>query len=700
MNKSAAVNYFIPPQDYLWRWADEGSAVEWRAVPDWGVDSTVCLWMELHALLNHLAPIGLPPLGSVIMVIMACKGEGVDAWGSAMRLIEQLGEDGDPSVLPAKRRELGLLSAKARNLLLGISQLPDDLRSGLSARAHLLSSVFGAAAGLRLGETSRHLLQIADMWGLESLQQSPCTMAIEERLRRDLKALAEAEKNLDTENLESLLRTGLDDVHLQPAPIPEPKPEPGDSVLPLLRQLELHRDTELSALAGLARRMVAMFSLPRPAGHPQELPVGGISDITNRGPLDRLIPSELAYDDLTISARLANNEALYYRRDAPPDEPATERILLLDTGIHLWGTPRVFTLAAALGLQAGATDGESVRVFRREGDAFTPLALDSIAAMRDCPTSLHAAPDPEAALRAFQPDASSALRPDIFFLSIPWQRETVSRALHDLALRIAECGGRFYTLAITRTGALELSVRTAAGSRILTHGRIDPETLFASPSGPEKPAAKPRAKLFNLPAQVEHLGFYQRDDYPLRVRLNWREGEIMRVPLSAGFDSAGNLIIRAKGGSWEFPVPHILFKKTGKSMLSAVRAFSVVDGEFGEGEDQPVHAFYTAEWNLDCRLIFDTRGILHIVYHDRHGFVEIAVLCLLDKATAAWVRHWPEGKQHLGAKDWFHPKCEGQPVVNLTPLMQRFAAMARDSVKPGGIVPGQDTGTTTSTISK
>ena len=253
---------------------------------------------------------------------------------------------------------------------------------------------------------------------------------------------------------------------------------------------------------------------------------------------------------------------------------------------------------------------------------------------------------------------------------------------------------------VAAVGALELSVRTAAGSRILAHGRIDPETLFASQPGEAKPAVKARSKLFNLPVQAEHLGFYQRDDYPLRVRLNWREGDIMTVPLSAGFDSAGNLIIRAKGGSWEFPVPHILFKKTGKSMLSAVRSFSVVGGEFGEGEDQPVHAFYTAEWNLDCRLIFDTRGILHIVYHDMHGLVEIAVLCLLDKATAAWVRHWPEGKQHAGAREWFEPEGEGQPVVNLTPLMQRFAAMARDSVKPGEIVLGQDTGTTTSTISK
>lgn len=676
MNKTAAVNYFIPPKGYLWRWADDGSAVEWNAVPGWIEDSTVCLWMELHALLTHVAPHGLPPLGSIVMVIMACKGEGGDAWGSAMRLMERLGEAGGPLIFPDKKRALGLLSVKARNLLLGISQLPEDLRTGLSARAHLLRCVFGEAAGLRSGETARELLHMADVWGLEDLKQLAGTMEIEERLRRDLRALAEAEKSLDTENLESLLRTGLDGVNLQPAPVPEPPPEPGDSTLPLLRQLELHRDTELSALAGLARRMVAMFALPRPAGHPQELPVGGISDITNRGPLDRLLPSELAYDDLTLSARLANNEALYYRRDTPPDEPATDRLLLLDTGIHLWGTPRVFTLAAALGLQAGAAAGESVRVFRREGHAFQPVALHSVAAVRECLTALHPEPHPEEALRAFQPDESPALRPDVFLLTVPWQRESVGRALHDLAQRIAECGGRFYVLTVTRTGALTLSLRSTAGTRVLAEGRMDPDTLFPATPGGEKPAPSPRRSLFNLPAAAEHLGFYQQDIFPLRVRPDWREGEIMTAPISAGFDSAGNLIIRAKGGSWEFPCPHILWKKTTKSMLAAVRPFTALS-EPGDDDAPPAPAFYTAEWNLDCRLLFDTRGLLHIDYLDMHGYVEIAILCLPDKATAAWVRHWPEGKQHLGAKEWFQPETEGQPVVNLTPLMQRFAAMAR-----------------------
>ncbi len=702
MNKRAAVNYIIPPppervptgadgiehpahetRPYLWRWDDDFSSIVWTG------DTTVCVWEELHALLHYLAPHGLPPVGSILMVLMACQQKAAivsrdakDQSSSTLRI--------DEPVAPYRR-----LLPRLKEVLGHVQALPADLRTGLSARAHLLRTLFEDVGNRQPPDVSRAILEQVDIWGIEDLALETPNYGCGPRLLRDLKALATVHERRDLPRLESLLRIGLEDVDIQPAPVPEPEPEPGESALPLLRQLEVHRDAELAAVAGLARRVVAMFSLPRPAGHPQELPVGGISDITNRGPLDRLLPGELAYDDLTLTARLANNEALYYRRDTPPDEPATERVILMDTGIHLWGTPRIFALAAALGLQAGAAEGESVSVFRREGAAFRPLALGSVAAVRDCLTSLHAAPDPEDALNAFTPEESDTLRPDVFFVSIARQREPVRRALHGLALRIAAAGGRFYVVTVSRTGALELATRTAAGTRVLAGGWIDPDTIFRTRlPGEDMPGVQLEGRLFNLPEVIRHLGFYKVQSPPFQIPVQLTKpgesrAELMGVPLSAGFDSAGTLIIRASGGYWELPVPNIIFKKTGKSMLSAVRPFGGVHDitswkAWGDPElDPPAASYYIAEWNPDCRLIFDTGGVLHIVFHDMHGVVEIAVLCLLNKATAAWVRHWPAGKQHLGAKAWFaDATVEGQPVVNLTPLMQRFSGMARSVVIP------------------
>ena len=77
-----------------------------------------------------------------------------------------------------------------------------------------------------------------------------------------------------------------------------------------------------------------------PALHAQEeLPLGGVSDLSNRGPLDRLLVSELANDELTLSVRVALNEALYLRREIaaapapePPGDPAGR-------GVRMWGVP-------------------------------------------------------------------------------------------------------------------------------------------------------------------------------------------------------------------------------------------------------------------------------------------------------------------------------------------------------------------------
>jgi hypothetical protein len=106
----------------------------------------------------------------------------------------------------------------------------------------------------------------------------------------------------------------------------------------------LKDDVELGGLARLALNLMAAVHLPRPVADREELPLGGVSDITNRGALDRLLVSELANDDLTLAVRIAVNEALYLRREMPPRNPPRQRFVLLDAGIRMWGVPRVFSL--------------------------------------------------------------------------------------------------------------------------------------------------------------------------------------------------------------------------------------------------------------------------------------------------------------------------------------------------------------------
>ena len=103
--------------------------------------------------------------------------------------------------------------------------------------------------------------------------------------------------------------------------------------------------------------------------------MGGISDISNRGPLDRLLLSELAHDDLTLAVRIATNEALYLRREAPPSSPPKRRAVLIDAGIRLWGVPRVFAAAVALSLVAATDRNIRVEAYRACGRSVEPVTL-------------------------------------------------------------------------------------------------------------------------------------------------------------------------------------------------------------------------------------------------------------------------------------------------------------------------------------
>ncbi len=70
-----------------------------------------------------------------------------------------------------------------------------------------------------------------------------------------------------------------------------------------------------------------MVHLPRPLLQPDDIPVGGVSDISNRGTIDRLLLSELAQDDEMLTTRVAMNEVMYLRRETPPQNPPAHPVI-------------------------------------------------------------------------------------------------------------------------------------------------------------------------------------------------------------------------------------------------------------------------------------------------------------------------------------------------------------------------------------
>lgn len=372
----AAPEYFAVDQAGFWRWAEDGDV----DVVEWLDGTTIAYLVELKYVLNALTPAGLPPIGAVLLLLAACRNDWRASTAGLGILTGMLQEDPNGH---ARLVETSRLLDTVRGLT------PTD-RSSFAAKAGLAALVFENCPQRLDPELSR---RIVGLLGEGELRERLCALPPSTPvypLARDLELLKQCLTGLSTPALQNRVETGVDAVPA-PAPITVPKPTPH-----LLD--ELAGDAETSGLAQLTRQLMAALQLPRRTGRPSAHPTGGYADIGNRGELDKLLISELALDDLTLAVRLANNEALYIRREEPPAKPTEARIILLDNTIRMWGAPRLLALATALAFTAGA-EGERIRqVLQHQLNGFAPADLKSRTGVLAALATLTALPDSGSAL--------------------------------------------------------------------------------------------------------------------------------------------------------------------------------------------------------------------------------------------------------------------------------------------------------------
>ncbi len=414
---SVTRHYFTPPDDYFWQWSADLDVLEWYD------GSTLCFREDFNNVLRGMTDSGhaLPPLGALLLVLAACQ----DSWKSTHRMLEiysRLSPDGEDT-------KVDTYSYMAGKMLDLISNLPKELRSGQN-RAQLLHELFTNSKSAQLeAETAKDVVALFFSGQVDSIlriSREPSWQKLsrvelmakirEARFRRmeqsrlmdryirklpmdasarfledSLPLISAWKKFYKDDTLEQQLRTGLG-LPLQPIPLELPEPEPA----PIDLLDELASDPETAGIARLTRRLVAAFHIPRHSVGASDLPLGGVSDITNRGDFDRLLLSELAQDDLLLMARLANNEAMFLRREEPPAQPDRRRTLLIDTTLKMWGTPRPFALAAALAVARQVSKSkQATRAFLLGGYNYELADLDNkagvTAALEGLNPALHCA---------------------------------------------------------------------------------------------------------------------------------------------------------------------------------------------------------------------------------------------------------------------------------------------------------------------
>lgn len=509
MHSKATLGYFCAPPGHFWTWHGEFRSAVGSVLGNFlGSRDT------LVDLLEALAPEGLPPLGAVVLVNAAAQ----TVWDGVVIHTELqhacgVWKSGEP--LPAT---LGSLWMHAVRGLDAISNLPQELKHA-SAKRTLVRMVFEGAFNRLPPDLSLEILdEFKKTPDLEPFMQRAPDINGQARLLRDLSALAKAFDRLPPSQLEHRLRTGLDgDLGDQmELPLEDLKPEPPAIEIPddLLAALE-KEGGQLAQVAGVARRLSAVLHVPKPVSQQDDLPVGGVSDITNRGEPDRLLLTELAWDDLTFASRLAQGEALYSRRESPPSEPPPKRKILLDTGIHLWGKPRLFALGAVLALirhlrKSSAAAGEQGGdLYTLADEEFIPVSLRTVEDVRTQLARLDPTPCPAEALAQFvqkeMPQAESG--EEVFLVSHP---DALALLVRESSWQQLAATSLLHSIQVDRHGLLMLSRHSVAGSRTLSQVQVDLDALLQGQGSPERrPSRALTDEMARLPA------FYKREPWPL-----------------------------------------------------------------------------------------------------------------------------------------------------------------------------------------
>ena len=286
--------------------------------------------------------------------------------------------------------------------------------------------------------------------------------------------------DLSAARLDSVAGTGLDAVPEEPPSEVTIPDHPDDNFRQWLHQLAASPDDELGSTAKMALDASGVLALPRPLNRHCDLPAGGLSDIANRGSPEKLLMTELAQDDLVMLTRITLGQALYMRRESPPDQSQFQRLVLLETGVRVWGQSRL--LVTAIGLSAMACGDEhhvETLCFSVGDGELVPVDLNSRPGILDQLGQLSLDPHPGEGMDAFAEKMAECDTDCEPLLVVA--RDTILDP--DFQHALSRLSGSVLVADVQPTGEFRLTRWTAAGQDILQTGKLE-ETLRKSIANP------------------------------------------------------------------------------------------------------------------------------------------------------------------------------------------------------------------------
>lgn len=360
--------YFQSYKDYFWEWntdhdvSDNSIYSVNNVIYFPKVGSTVTYRVYVIEILKELQLQGWPPFGALLMVLYATQ----DGYKQLRTLLAEL-------ETYCLREQTKQLLSEAGFFLKKLEILDRNFKTGQN-RVVLIQTIFkDNKASLSVKDSEmlyKSYLKIPHLLG-ESANKIELKY---DAVRKDIIALAVANRKFPTtESIVEAMKGMINIPELEEEVVQEETTVETDKDF----IQELIEEPKTFQVGSLIKRIWSGLKIPMRHLSPGEQPIGGVSDMTNKGDFSRMLLSEFANEDEVFMNRVANNEALYIQREIPPEENIFERIILIDTSLKNWGTPKVLAFASAIAVIKHPKAHSECKVFAL-GQNSIPINLDKV----------------------------------------------------------------------------------------------------------------------------------------------------------------------------------------------------------------------------------------------------------------------------------------------------------------------------------
>lgn len=459
--------YFQSYEDYFWQWESDEEVPDARgntdnnllSVPGYGA---IAYRVLVEEILKMLQPNGLPPFGSFLLLLVATQ-DNAGKLSGCLHKVQQLPQ--------SKLQYLEAYLKEAIDFLGKITVLPAFIRQGEN-RVILFQTLLKSTYHMHSPGSSEILLRKLEKRPYklaECALKRPVTEAV---VLRDIRFLALLDKQFPTTaSIIKAVEGILAEPELEEELIEEAVgvDEGKDFIQQLIEEPKTFQ------VGSLIKRIWSGLKIPMRHLATGEQPVGGISDMTNKGELHRMLLSEFANEEEIFLSRVANNEALYIQREIPPEENIFERVLLIDASLKNWGTPKILAFAVALAIIKHPKANTACKVFIL-GDTFREALVNEVQQVIESLNQVSPVLEVAGAMNAFF-EANAGKSQEVFLLT---HEENLEVAAMQQAIQEHRDQLK-YIVTTSLTGALNIFAYNKGIKKQLQKMSLPLEELWAKP---------------------------------------------------------------------------------------------------------------------------------------------------------------------------------------------------------------------------